>query len=398
MSSQDAYTRIHELRRAIERHNELYYQQAAPEIADREYDALVKELADLESAQPEWFAPDSPTRVIGEKPEERASGGSNAVPTRQREMTFTAIDFETANFSRASVCSVGVVTIICGRVQKRIHQLIRPTPMKFEPFNVSIHGITAHDVSSAPTFEEFWPTLLDSFIGPIIAHNASFDLSVLRKSLDHSNLSYPEIDYFCTRVISQLVWPDQPTFALGHIAATLGIDFIHHNAEEDAYACANIALAACQVSDASSPYGLKDTHSLLVGRIFERGYRPCSGCYSINKRFRQREKVQAADIRPSHTTFDDSSPVYERAFVFTGGMNAMSRTDAMQAVVDRGGLCHDRVRKNTDYVVIGQFGFRGYEAGHKSQKIKQAEVMRSKGYPIEILPESDFIQMLEELP
>ena len=45
--------RVQELRAQIERHNSLYYQQAAPEISDREFDELLRELADLEQAHPE---------------------------------------------------------------------------------------------------------------------------------------------------------------------------------------------------------------------------------------------------------------------------------------------------------------------------------------------------------
>jgi DNA polymerase-3 subunit epsilon len=72
----------------------------------------------------------------------------------------------------------------------------------------------------------------------------------------------------------------------------------------------------------------------------------------------------------------------------------MSRRDAMQAVVDRGGICHDSVTRDTDYLVIGQAGFIGYQAGHKSTKINKAEAMRKEGMPIEILSEADFVDML----
>ncbi len=72
----------------------------------------------------------------------------------------------------------------------------------------------------------------------------------------------------------------------------------------------------------------------------------------------------------------------------------MSRIDAMQNVVDRGGVCHDGVKTDTDYLVLGQCGFIGYEAGHKSGKIRRAEQLMAKGHKVEILSEADFIQML----
>ncbi len=66
----------------------------------------------------------------------------------------------------------------------------------------------------------------------------------------------------------------------------------------------------------------------------------------------------------------------------------------MQAVVDRGGLCQDTVRSDSDFLVLGQEGYRGYQTGHKSSKMKKAEEMRRKGLPIEIISEADFLGML----
>ncbi len=66
----------------------------------------------------------------------------------------------------------------------------------------------------------------------------------------------------------------------------------------------------------------------------------------------------------------------------------------MQAVVDRGGSCHDGVKGDTDYLVLGQEGFIGYQAGHKSSKMWKAEDMRSMRLPIEIISEADFLGML----
>jgi DNA ligase (NAD+) len=57
--------RMAELRAEIERHNRLYYDQATPEITDREYDMLLAELEELEARHPELASPDSPTRRVG---------------------------------------------------------------------------------------------------------------------------------------------------------------------------------------------------------------------------------------------------------------------------------------------------------------------------------------------
>lgn len=192
-------------------------------------------------------------------------------------MRFTAIDFETANGNRASICAVGLAVVENGHVVDRISQLIRPQPLRFDPFNVSIHGITESDVAAAPTFAQYWPSLWLNVRGPLAAHNAAFDISCLRHALDQSRAPYPETDYYCTRVLSRLVWPLHPTYALDHVARSLGIAFQHHNAEEDAVACASILIAACRQVNAPTLADLKNTVGLRVGRVFRGGYSPCGG-------------------------------------------------------------------------------------------------------------------------
>jgi DNA polymerase-3 subunit epsilon len=195
-------------------------------------------------------------------------------------MRFTAIDFETANGKRASVCAVGLAVVEDGQVARRVRQLIRPQPLVFDPFNISIHGITEKDVADAPTFAEYWPSLWSNVQGPLAAHNASFDMSCLRHALDQSGTPYPETDYYCTRVLSRLAWPQHPTYALDHIAQSLGILFQHHDAEEDAVACALILLAACRQVNASTLADLQDTLGVRVGRMFKGGYWSCGGAYA----------------------------------------------------------------------------------------------------------------------
>ena len=192
-------------------------------------------------------------------------------------MKFTAIDFETANADRGSVCAVGLAMVENGDVVGRLRQLIRPEPLYFDPFNVSIHGITPADVASAPTFPEFWPVLWAAVLGPLVAHNAAFDMSVLRCSLDRVGAAYPETDYFCTKVVSKLAWPQQPSYALNHLARVVGISFAHHDAEEDARACALLAIAACRQLQMPSLHALQEGCGLRVGRLFAGGHRPCGG-------------------------------------------------------------------------------------------------------------------------
>ena len=67
---------------------------------------------------------------------------------------FAAIDFETANRHRASVCSVGAVVVRGGEVVDSFYSLIRPRPNYYSPFTTAIHGLCCADTDEAPEFEE----------------------------------------------------------------------------------------------------------------------------------------------------------------------------------------------------------------------------------------------------
>lgn len=309
-------------------------------------------------------------------------------------MRFTAIDFETANSNRASICSVGLAVVEGGKIIRRVRQLIRPQPPVFSSFNISIHGITKQDVADAPVFAEYWATLRSNIQGPLVAHNAGFDMSCLCRALDQSKMPYPEIDCYCTLVLSRLAWPHRSSYKLPRVAQSLGITFQHHDAEEDAAACALILLAACRQLNVSTPAELQDTFGIRAGKMSKGRYLACRGPCASRTGGNRKPQWRTSDVRPSEDPEDENHPFYGKVFVFTGALSSMKRQLATQAVVNCGGICRDTLNAETDYLVLGQEGFRGCQAGHKSVKIRQAEEMRGKGASIEIISELDFLSLL----
>ena len=125
-------------------------------------------------------------------------------------MDFIAIDFETANSSRSSACALGLVEVKDGRITTEHSWLIDPQ-QRFDGMNISIHGITPSMVIGQPTFQDLWPTVEPLLHGQIVvAHNASFDMSVLRYCLDGISLSYPQFQYLCTYLLGKKMLPDLP--------------------------------------------------------------------------------------------------------------------------------------------------------------------------------------------
>lgn len=191
-------------------------------------------------------------------------------------MNFVALDFETANELRNSPCSIGLVRVRNGVVTDRYYTLIKPEPPRFSSWNIKIHGITPKDVADAPTFDTVWPEI-QAFIGSdvVVAHNASFDMSVLRYTLDQYGLPYPEIPYFCSVVAAKKTFPDLINHKLNTVSAHVGFDFCHHNALEDAEACAMVLIAAMQEKNTDSLDTFCKCIRSSCGRLYPGGYGPC---------------------------------------------------------------------------------------------------------------------------
>jgi len=184
-------------------------------------------------------------------------------------MDFTAIDFETATSDYSSICSMGICVVENNKIVKTEEILIKPVPMEFNDYNIKIHGITPAMVKDAPTFAECWADIkpyLENKL--IVAHNTSFDINALYTVLIQNKLDFPTFDYFCTVKLSQDAYPDFPSHKLNNLCASLGIEFSHHHAAEDAYACANVLLCIMRDYKLKNLNGLCDRFGLNVGRIY----------------------------------------------------------------------------------------------------------------------------------
>lgn len=157
-----------------------------------------------------------------------------------------AIDFETASAKRFSPCSVGLAWISGGAIVASAQRLIRPHgTVSFNPFNTRIHHIAPQDVAAEPEFPQVWAEMVPHIAGKLLlAHNAAFDISVLRQTLDLYGLPYPKASYVCTCRMAQVLWPALPNHKLSTVADFLGLDLEHHIACSDAVAAGGIALAA----------------------------------------------------------------------------------------------------------------------------------------------------------
>jgi DNA polymerase-3 subunit epsilon len=151
--------------------------------------------------------------------------------------TFTAIDFETAQGYRHTICAVGLVRVIEGKIVQTLELLVQPPDNYYwDWFSSDIHGITAEDTKNSPSFDKVWPQI-EPFISnqTVVAHNGfGFDFQCLKKTLEYYGVEVPEYEKQCTYKIygNNLV----------ELCKEHNIKLNHHNALSDAMACAELYL------------------------------------------------------------------------------------------------------------------------------------------------------------
>ena len=157
---------------------------------------------------------------------------------------FAAIDFETANNERTSVCSVGGVIVRNGAIVDSFYSLIKPEPNYYNYWCTQIHGITRNETDQAPVFPHVWKQIEPLIEGlPLVAHNKSFDESCLKAVFRCYRMDYPNYEFYCTCHASRSVFPDADNHQLHTISELCGYKLKnHHQALADAEACAAIAL------------------------------------------------------------------------------------------------------------------------------------------------------------
>lgn len=157
---------------------------------------------------------------------------------------FVAIDFETTNQYRSSVCSIGIVIVRNGKIVDRFYSLIHPLPNFYTHWTSEVHGLTHEDTDSAPTFPEVWKQIEPLIKGlPFVAHNSPFDEGCLRAVFEIYEMEYPDYTFYCTLRAPRKLQPDLSNHRLDTVAKTYDYNLVnHHNAIADTEACAAIAL------------------------------------------------------------------------------------------------------------------------------------------------------------
>ena len=162
-------------------------------------------------------------------------------------LSFNAIDVETANSDPSSICQIGIVQVRGGVIKGQLSVLVNPEA-PFNDFNVRLHGIdhiAVQDSKTLPFFESRLRRLLD---GTVLVSHTSFDRRALDGAMERYGLRPVRARWMDSAMVARRAWPHRyrRRWSLSLIAGDLGIDFRHHDAAEDAWAAGQIVLHACR--------------------------------------------------------------------------------------------------------------------------------------------------------
>lgn len=314
-------------------------------------------------------------------------------------MDFVAIDFETATGNRNSACAVGLAFVKDLKVTASLHQLIQPPGNQYDQGNINVHGIYPEDTEHAPFFPVVWEHLYPMIAGNVlIAHNAPFDMSVIKTTLTH--YEDPDLDqhtdfsYVDSIAMAKDFVPGRKNLAA--CSSYFHIDLSHHhNAECDAIACAEVAIACikaagcrtleefCRVCPQVGFREIKDLTPPKKPLAFHRrpaGFRKTTSYPTI----------RPSEIVPQVSDFDPSHPFYQKSLVFTGDLS-IDRREAMQQAVNTGAVLKSSVSRKTDFLVVGQQN----RSPHPSGKEEKARALLAAGSSsIQIISETEFFRLL----
>lgn len=309
-------------------------------------------------------------------------------------INFVAIDFETANDNRASPCAVGMTKVTNGKITDTYYSLIDPET-EFDSYNIYIHGITPEMVAGERNYADISKDILIFSDGlPLVAHYAPFDMGVIRDSNERYSINDFKVQYFDSYYLS-LRYIKALNYKLNNLASLIGFDFNHHNALEDANACAEVILYLCRQNKLSTVEELltnaRYSHFGEIDGLSRKGFlrnaKPGSHSYSID--------IDSIINSVDSESFNVNHIFYKKNACFTGKLRRMTRSDAMKYFASCGGTPEKGVTKKTNFLIMGDQDIKIVGDSGKSAKIKKAENLLENGQDIQLLGEHEFLQMIK---
>lgn len=337
---------------------------------------------------------------------------------------FFAFDVETANADEGSVIQFGIAAVRDGNVTETWSWPCRPPAglEEFDEANVAVHGIRPADVADAPPFaeraEEFG-RLIDGT--PVVAHNARFDFTALKRGCAAAGIDVPDVAWACTYEWARRVGLKVENHRLPTLAREAGVgEFDHHDAAADAVACAEVALWLMREHPGDeptlNPVKYSENLGMEMGMLFGNRLVPMSttgpsqvggggagrggrggrggpggrrgGSGGARDRRAKWDAVKAPDVIPPRN--EDADPdglLFGQRVTLTGDFAPYDKGRLWELIAQAGADINKGVTKKTTILVAGPWD-------SMTSKEKKAREYKEKGQDIEIWDEKQLFTVL----
>jgi len=281
-------------------------------------------------------------------------------------MEFVAIDVETANADMSSICQIGIACYNEGSLTEEWKSYIDPEDY-FDEINISIHGIDESTVESSPKLSDVANQLYKYFDNHVCVCHNHFDRVAIRQAFDKYEIRHPNCTWLDSARVTRRAWEDLAWkgYGLYNVCKSLGYDFAHHDALEDAKAAGHILITAINRS------------GLDIDDWLKRVEQP---------------------IDPTRLTIqregNPEGPLYGEILVFTGSLG-IPRREAAEMASQIGCQVASGVTQKTTILVVGDQDIKRLVGHEKSSKHRKAENLISNGQSIRIIRETDFKELVD---
>lgn len=303
---------------------------------------------------------------------------------------YTVIDIETTglDYEFCEIIEISALKVKDGAIVDRFSSLVRPEENVYIDFGTGkeerwfidsfiseLTGITNEMLQDAPAIEEIYESFIN-FLGNsiLLGYNVNFDINFLYDA--GAKLGYKFVNnYIDVMRIARKFYPD-----LAHHRLRDMVEYFKINVTTE-----HRALSDCETTDKCYQMMRSAILGAMTEEKFVDSFRHRSGDHHID----------VSTIVSENKDFDETHPLYGQTVVFTGALSTMLRKDAMQLVVDVGGINANGVTKKTNFLVIGAEEFASSVKNGKTTKMKRAEELQLKGVDIQIISENVFFDMVE---
>jgi DNA polymerase-3 subunit epsilon len=289
---------------------------------------------------------------------------------------FIAIDVETANRDRGSICQIGLVCFNGEGIEWQWSTLVDPE-CEFEPHNIRIHRITPQHVIEAPKWPAVFACIADSLHGQTVVSHTNFDEYALMDACQRYGLPPPKSSWIDSHALARRTWPSFSRHGLAELCTAFDIELNHHDALSDAMACGRIVRLCLDGTPVTTAE--MERRALAISNVRPRR----ASRYGVAGHQDDVETEGAPD-----------GPLFGHVVVLTGEFDGGKGPLAAHAASAGCRVEANFTRSRTTMLIVG---LRNPALGSdtKSTKQQRAEAAIAEGRDIRILTEVEFRRLVD---